>query len=155
MPCDRIFGTIKRSVRKHDRIYCPKQYKELICNAKNIPPRYIVTDITIEHSLNFRDWWALYFKKTTTVTIPGQLPTKVPFTISKYKHNVFKQEEKSFVRCSEFIDSPVVHKFKLTKGSDAPVPNIRAYVNKIPIKKKNIDDVEKILQYIPQEYFSF
>lgn len=40
MPCDRTFGVIKRAVRKYDRIYSPEQYKTIICNAKNMWPKY-------------------------------------------------------------------------------------------------------------------
>lgn len=30
LPCDRVFGTIKRKLRKHDRVYIVHEYTKLI-----------------------------------------------------------------------------------------------------------------------------
>lgn len=72
------------------------------------------------------------------VTVPSQPPTKIQSTISKCKHDIFKQEERHLVCCSELIDNQVLHKFMLTKENGEPVPNVRMYIN-----KKKIDDVGK------------
>lgn len=38
LPCDRDFGTVKRLVRKHDRIYIPEECETMIMSArKKIP----------------------------------------------------------------------------------------------------------------------
>ena len=59
------------------------------------------------------------------------------------------------MRCGEFIDCPVVKIIKLSKENDAPLPNERTYINKVPTKKKKIDDVGNIQQCILQECLSF
>lgn len=36
LPCDRDFGSIKRLLRKVDRVYTPDQYDELILKASKV-----------------------------------------------------------------------------------------------------------------------
>lgn len=154
MPCDRTFGLIKRVIRKHDRIYVPDQYKELICKSKAKQPTFLVTDVCNEDIINFKSWWPVHFKKTTQSKPFGTPPTKVPFSISKFKQIVYRKGDR-FIECHEFIDSFVKYKFKLNKNENVPFPHERAYTTKIPIKRKKIEDVVKIMKYIPQEYMPF
>lgn len=72
MPCDRSFGLLKRILRRHDRIYSPIQYKEVICNAKQTAPGYIVTDIDHEDIVDFKTWWPQYFKKSCQSKKPNR-----------------------------------------------------------------------------------
>lgn len=85
----------------------------------------------------------------------GIPPQKVPFTISKNLNLTFRSENKGVVQCSEFIDSPVKYSFKRSESDVVPLPTASAYNGKVPIKKPKIDDVRKIIQYIPDEHKAF
>lgn len=63
LPCDRMFGTVKRKVRRHDRVYSPNQYKIMIGTAKKIEPIFQVKDVECESVLEFKKWWPQYFVK--------------------------------------------------------------------------------------------
>jgi hypothetical protein len=47
LQCDRNFGTVKRKIRRKDRIYTPEEYNEMIRIAKNTG--YSVTNISPEN----------------------------------------------------------------------------------------------------------
>lgn len=110
LPCDRDFGTIKRVIRHHDRIYSPEQYCDLILSAKKKQPLFQVKHLRNEEITDYKNWWPTFFKKTAkSLGTP-----KESFKISKYKHFLFKEEEKamcmhvsllmaSTVMCSNFL----------------------------------------------------
>ncbi|KAG8245325.1 hypothetical protein J6590_005638 [Homalodisca vitripennis] len=151
MPSDRTFGVLKRAVKKHGRIYSPEQYKVIICNAKNKYPGYEDVDVQNEDILNFKEWWPHYFKKTSISTDSN----KQAFTISKYRHIVYSSKQRGYVQTSEFIDGAVFVSFKMNKTDVVQLPTTHAYSGKVPIKKKKINDVSSVLNYIPDEYRQF
>lgn len=55
----------------------------------------------------------------------------------------------------EFIDSIHSELIKLYKGDDILLPVTNVYDRKVPINGKKIQDVAKILQYIPDEHKEF
>ncbi|CAH1109920.1 unnamed protein product [Psylliodes chrysocephalus] len=90
-----------------------------------------------------------------TCTPPTGSIIKVPFTIRKYIHTVFKQAERGYVQYGKYIDSFCVNTFKLSKVDDVPLPSIRAYIERVPIKMNKIENTLKILQYIPEDFLPF
>ncbi|CAH1115249.1 unnamed protein product [Psylliodes chrysocephalus] len=93
----------------------------------------MVRDINHEDMLDFKNWWPHYLKKICTSTPPTGSTVKVPFTINSF----------------------CVNKFKLSKVDDVPLPSTRAYIGRLQIKKKKIEDASKILQYIPEDFLPF
>jgi len=63
LPCDRDFGSIKRLLRKTDRIYIPQQYAQLIIEASRCG-RFSVHNVQTDEILNFNNWWPSSYKKT-------------------------------------------------------------------------------------------
>lgn len=58
-----MYGTVKREVRRHDRVYSSNQYKIMIGSAKKIEPIFQVKDVECESVLEFKKWWPQYFVK--------------------------------------------------------------------------------------------
>lgn len=152
LPCDRNFATIKRSVRRHDRIYAPHQYSSLIANAKKIEPKFVVREVKNRDIINFKDWWPRYFKKSSlSLSFP-----RSTFAISQYRHFIYRSEEKGYLTASEYIDGLTKASFQLVKGNEEVVlPKAMAYNGHVPINGKKLADLQKIVHYIPEEYKEF
>lgn len=151
MPSDRTFGVLKRAIKKHDRICSPDQYKVIICNAKRKFPPYEVVDVDIDDILNFKAWWPHFFKKTCKSI--GNV--KEPFQISKYRHIIYDAKLRGYIKASEFIDGALFTSFKFNKSDIITFPSEKAYNGKVPIKKKKLEDVGSVLNYIPDEHRPF
>lgn len=156
LPCDRDFGLIKRAIRRHDRIYTPMQYVSIIANAKRSTPRFTVKVVETHEVLDFKAWWPVYFKKTAKEVAVTKQKLKESFSIAKYKHFTYARESPGFLVAREFIDGLSSFKFHLSKNvASPPFPNERAYEEKVPIKTKKLEDLMKVLTYIPEEEQEF
>lgn len=58
-----VFGLIKRSIKKTDRIYNLKDYVSLLANASNKIKEVVV--IQGEDIFDFNGWWPPLYKKQT------------------------------------------------------------------------------------------
>lgn len=130
-PCDRDFGTIKRIIRKVDRIYTPTEYAELILRSST-KGRFKVYEVNTEDILNFSKWWSKYYKKMTASdetsgrNVPRQ--DKLMLKISTYKQFIFRSSEQGKVEVRQFIDSPLSSTFTLKKWTQPPeMPIDKAY----------------------------
>ncbi|KAG8337570.1 hypothetical protein J6590_019977 [Homalodisca vitripennis] len=94
LPCDRDFATVKRAIRKFDRVYTPIQYNEIIESDKVKVPKFVVK----------------IFKKTTK-----SIDKLEDFSISKYKHFEYSSERPGYVIARPFIDSIASGTFQLKK----------------------------------------
>lgn len=121
--CDRDFGAIKRKIKNVDRLYTPDQYEELIMRASN-NNRFKVHKLTTQEVLNFKDWWPVYYKKTTSSIESSCRATPAAqregFKISTYKEFVYKAEAKGKVEVSEYIDGVIKSTFSLLKTAEVP-----------------------------------
>lgn len=151
LPCDRNFSVIKRAVRKLDRIYSPGQYQELIRTAKKRFPPFEVKRVQRDSILNFKDWWPQYFKKTCK----DLHKTGQTFNLSKYRHLKFAEEEAGIVKASTYIGGLLFGAFKLNKQPRVIIPTQKAYDSRIPINYKKLQDLKKIVHYVPEEYRQF
>lgn len=151
LQCDRNFGTAKRKIRKLDRIYTPDEYCELIRTARE--SGYSVRKVTSEQILDYKAWWPKLFKKSAK-----SVDKRSQFCISKYRHLQYSSTTMGSVTASEFIDGIVSSRFVLQKPQllDAiTLPTEPAYRARIPINEKKINDVKKIITYIPTEKRDF
>lgn len=64
LPCDRDFGSIKRLLRRTDRIYTPQEYADLIVKASKVG-RFSIHQVGTDEIISFKDWWPRSYKKTT------------------------------------------------------------------------------------------
>lgn len=151
LPCDRNFSVIKRAVRKLDRIYSPGQYQELIKTAKKRFPPFEVKRVHRDSILNFKDWWPQYFKKTCKdLHKTGQM-----FNLSKYRHLKYAAEEVGIIKASSYIGGLLFSAFKLNKQPRVIISTQKAYNSEIPINNKKLEDLKKIVHYVPEEYRQF
>ena len=65
LPCDRDFGSIKRLLRRTDRIYTPQEYADLIVKASKVG-RFSIHQVRTDEIISFKDWWPRSYKKTPT-----------------------------------------------------------------------------------------
>lgn len=161
LPCDRQFAVVKRVVRKADRVYVPKDYVEMIVTSSN-KGAYSVKMVDTLDIFDFQAWWPSFYKKTTLSleSASRRVPRnqKVQFAIASFSHFEFNSERQGTVVVSEMIDGLVKHTF-LLKLPGVGQPTIRvlpAYPSGcVTIKKKKIEDIQKLLRHIPDEFMNF
>ncbi|KAG8156256.1 hypothetical protein JTE90_000192 [Oedothorax gibbosus] len=61
-PNDRDFGTMKRMIRKHNRICTPDEYEELCAQSSN---NFHITKLLTSDIKYFDGWWKEYYTKKT------------------------------------------------------------------------------------------
>ncbi|KAG8248411.1 hypothetical protein J6590_041997, partial [Homalodisca vitripennis] len=113
LPCNRDFATVKRAIRKFDRVYTPIQYNEIIESAKVKDPKFVVKSLQYSGFIEFKNWWPTVFKKTTK-----SIDKLEDFSISKYKHFEYSSERPGYVIDRPFIDSIASGTFQLKKNQD-------------------------------------
>lgn len=122
-PCDRDFGCIKRLIRKVDWIYTVQEYGELILKASKTG-RFSIHEVKTEEILSFKEWWPLFYKKTTNSDeTTGRHVTKKdkePFKISLYKQFCFSSNTKGKVLVRQYIDGLNSLTFTLRKRDEPP-----------------------------------
>lgn len=150
LPCDRDFATVKRAIRKFDRVYTPTQYNEIIGSAKVKDPKFLVKSMDHNDFIDFKNWWPKFFKKTTK-----SLDKNEDFTISKYKHFEYSAERPGYVVARPFIDALTSGTFLLRKPGAMTLPTAQAYQGMLPVKAKKILDVRKIVHYVLEEHLTF
>lgn len=147
LQCDRNFGTAKRKIRRMDRIYSIEQYVDLIKTSKK--SGFNVTQIVADNFLDFKNWWPKLYKKSTKSREKSQ------FLISKYRQLEYTLPA-GYVTTSQLIDGFMKDTFFLQKpNTTSHIPTAKAYREKIPINHKKIQDVKKIVTYIPDDYKQF
>jgi len=152
LPCDRDFGSIKRLLRKTDRIYTPQQYAQLIIEASRCG-RFTVHKVQTDEILNFKNWWPSSYKKTVssdeTSRRGSHKDDRITFKISSYKHFIFRHSLPGKVEVKTFINGLSSSTFTFRKTNlYANLPTTKAYnTGKVPINKKKIDDLKKLSEY--------
>jgi hypothetical protein len=156
LPCDRDFGTLKRLVRKHDRVYIPEEYEEMMTSCRKNNP-FTVKQITYKDIIDFKNWWPNSYKKNCSSTATGGNAGKDNFAISSYRQFVYDSSNPGYVTTYEYIDGLVSHSFKLLKQNkrSPSLPTGRAYKEPVPINQNKVNDVKKVMQYITGEVLEF
>ena len=159
LPNDRNFGTIKRKLKLHDRIYVPDQYKELI---KASSSKFEVEMVQSEDILDFDNWWPSFYKKKCLsidsygTNIPKE--QKITFCVSQYMSFSYERSAEGTVVTQEYINGMTSHKFRLVKPNTSTIelPHAKAYpAGKTPIKKKKLEDLQKLHPFIGDAHKNF
>ncbi|KAG8323244.1 hypothetical protein J6590_009893 [Homalodisca vitripennis] len=114
LPCDRDFGSIKRVVRKVDRVYNPDQYADLIVKASKTN-RLAVHHVTSDTILSFKTWWPQHYKNV--------------FSQMRPLEEVFQKTKECQEQLNDIPQFPTVKAY---------------LSGKVPINKKKIDDLKKL-----------
>lgn len=153
LPCDRDFGSIKRILRRTDRIYTPQEYADLIVKASKVGRFFSIHQVRTDEIISFKDWWPRYYKKTTNSDeTSGRRISKyqrIPLKITAYKEFIYSLDTSGKVIAKPFINGMISSTFSLQKSNTAPeLPTQKAYpAGKVPINKKKLDDVRKLMEY--------
>lgn len=161
LPCDRDFGIIKRTLKRHDRIYDLHKYTELIISS-SLQRKFTVNEIQTDQILDFKSWWPQYYKKNSASveTINLRKDDKVSFTISKFHHMRYDSEKPDCIQASEFINGMVWHTFSLEhprrkKNTPVEFPKAKAYLTQLPIVATKVEHLKTLLQWVDEEYKAF
>lgn len=155
MPCDRDFGLIKRKMKPKERIYTLEQYESIIKSSSKVPDKFRLEKVEAKNIIDFKGWWGDFYKKQC-VSKKSSVP-KEKFLISKYCYFNVNKTACGEVTCKTFINGTAEQKFVLRKNpkSQMLLPDKKAYKNKLPILSSKMEDIKKIMQYIPEEHHEF
>lgn len=161
LPCDRDFGLVKRKLNRIDRIYTPKQVCEVICNSAK-GHKFTVEMVNGEDVLDFKNWWSKHYKKTClSIESSGRSiarAQKESFAVSSFMEFRYDHTRKGIVEALKFIDGIQTSSFILrnTNTDAVSLPIQKAYgEEKIPINIKKMNDIKKVIKYIPEEFEDF
>ncbi|KAL4720658.1 hypothetical protein ACJJTC_018253 [Scirpophaga incertulas] len=145
-----ILGQLKDSLGEETEFtFQMNTYNNLISAAKI--RGFSVKPVSSNEILDFKNSWQQCFKTTCK-----SLDKATTFKISQYRSFEYSSSHKGYLTCSEFIDGFVKATFLLQKPFTIPkIPETLAYVTKIPINEKKMNDIKKIIQYIPDEFKDF
>lgn len=164
LPCDRAFGVIKKEKKKFDRIYTVKQLVEIIANSSN---NFLIKVVQREDIIDFKNWWRCFYKLSclsdTSYGRSVKKQDKVKFKIAKVKQFEHNIEHVGKVLCQEYIGGltePDVFTIRIPKKStinnkSISLPTTTAYSEDLPINIKKMNDLKKIMIYIPEECKDF
>jgi hypothetical protein len=159
LPNDRSFGTVKKVLKRRDRIYSVKEISEIICNSNKF---FSVSMVQTDQILNFKNWWTIFYKRNavSTETQSNQVARsqKQQFLISQFMEFEFSSDMRGCTKTRPFIGCTIQENtFDLKKSrlQTPSLPTEKAYTNLLPINIKKIEDLKKVIQYIPKDYLSF
>lgn len=129
----------------------PEDYEDLIKSARKNSP-FTVTQIKSPDIIDFKNWWSSNYKKTCTSFRENNAKTET-FAISNYRQFSYD----GYV--TTYIGGFISFTFKLLKqNKENPVlPTDKRYSfnQPVPINKKKVDDIKKVMQYIIGENLEF
>lgn len=162
--CDRDFATVKRKIRREDRLFTHQQYVDLIYSS-TIGKKFSVKTITYSDVIDFKSWCKVNFKaKPLSERSYGKKVAKedkVSFQVSTFFEFIFSPEKPGEVVCRPFIDNEMNNEafiLSKTKGccSNTPtIDNFPCYSSKLPINVLKMNDLQKLRQYVPGNFENF
>lgn len=105
--------------------------------------------------LDFKTWWPRFYKKNTISDETSgrgiSKENRISFKISTFKHFIYTAGK---LEVKFFIYGLISSTFSLKKTNRPPeLPTTRAYPAgrvPLPINKKKLEDVEKLIQYVAE-----
>lgn len=162
--CDRDFATVKRKIKREDRLFTHQQYVDLILSSTT-SKKFNVKIITYSDVIDFKSWCKVNFKaKPLSERCYGKKvdkKDKVSFQVSTFFEFIFDPIKPGEVLCRPFIDNEISNEtfiLSKTKGCCASIPTIETfpcYSSKLPINILKMNDLQKLKQYIPEDYIHF
>ena len=161
LPCDRDFGTVKKLLRRFDRIFSVHEFTRLIITS-SASRKFTVMEVEKNDIWDFKNWWTKFYKKnivsleTSKKGIPRRQQQN--FSVSQFHHFRHDASKPGYVSASPFIDSPFnKHTFYLKMPNTGIVrwPSNNAYQSKIPIKETKVNHIKLVMKYIPDKHKPF
>lgn len=132
------------------------EYVELIVNCTQ-QGKFVVHLVDNKEVLDFNTWWPTFYKRGgLSVESRGRkVPrrSKLSFAPASYSEFVYKATLPHIVSTSEFIDGCIRHTFDLSIPGigNIVLPKRPAYDELISINPEKMQDIKKILRYIPHQ----
>ena len=160
LPCDRDFAVIKRKLKRYDRVYTVHQITELIITSSTTG-KFTVEEVATEDIVDFQKWWPTFYKKSciSEETRGKKVPAKdkISFGICSLMHFTYGTSPGVIV-CRPLIDGQMVQTYKMSQVVDHFVEfpqNVCYPLGNVPIKRMKLQDIRKLMQYVPDEFSGF
>ena len=160
LPFDRDFAVMKRKLERYDRVYTVHQITELIITF-SITGKFTVKEVATEDIIDFQKWWPTFYKKSciSEETRGKKVPAKdkISFGISSLMHFTYGTSL-SVTVCRPFIDGLMVQTYKMLQVVDRIVEfpqNVCYPLGNVSIKRVKLQDIRKLMQYVPDEFSGF
>lgn len=142
LPCDRSFGVVEIQKRKHERVYVPTDWHNIVKCSSN---KFEVVNVTQEMILNFSEHFIKLFKKTVLNNHKEKL------AITQYRLFRYSCENKVVVQCSKTLSGLVMSQFAIRRPNvSLSLPSKQLYRSMLPIKDAKFKDVMKLAhKYVP------
>lgn len=112
------FVTVKRKIRRQDRIYTHDNYIEIIQKSSSTNT-FSVEKIKTEDIIDYKKWWPDFYKKNVlSIKSHGKnVPRaqKVTFKISDYFYFIYDSSEPGILIVHPYIDNFISEHFSLVK----------------------------------------
>ena len=143
-----------------DRVYTVHQITELIITS-SISGKFTVEEVATKDIIDFQKWWPTFYKKSciSEETRGKKVPAKdkISFGISSLMHFTYGTSPGVIV-CRPLIDGLMVQTYKMPQVVDRIVEfpqNVCYPLGNVPIKRVKLQDIRKLMQYVPDEFSGF
>ncbi|PSN38535.1 hypothetical protein C0J52_23177 [Blattella germanica] len=135
-----------------------KGITSIVVGSLNNINKFTVKEVQRTDIKDFKTWWPNYYKRNciSEETAARNIPrmNKIYFGISSLMHFVYDSQMPGKIVAYNTVNGLVKNTFnEMLPGRRIPVisTNIK-YINNTPIKQVKINDIKKLICYIPQEY---
>lgn len=153
LPNDRVFATVKRALRKHDRFYTLGQVRKIILQSTRKANQFSAAIMKRRNILQFKQWWQLYYKKNIFSEETKHLPRpqRTPFQISKYYHYELKRSAPGIITAKPYIDGLCSSTFIIRrKAASFQIPHNFPHMRRFrALKAAKLADLCKFRPYLP------
>ena len=160
LPCDLDFAVIKRKLKRYDRVYTVHQITELIITSSTTG-KFTVEEVATEDIVDFQKWWPTFYKKSCiseeTRGKKVHAKDKISFGISSLMHFT-NGTFPGVIVCRPLIDGLMVQTYKMSQVVNRIVEfpqNVCYPMGNVPIKRVKLQDIRKLMQYVPDEFSGF
>ena len=141
-------------------MYTVHQITELIITSSTTG-KFTVEEVTTEDIVDFQKWWPTFYKKSciSEETRGKKVPAKdkISFGISSLMYFTYGTSPGVIV-CRPLIDGLMVQTYKMSQVVDRIIEfpqNVCYPLGNVPIKRVKLQDIRKLMQYVPDEFSGF
>lgn len=151
--CDRCFSLIERQKKVSELTYVPRHWVNIITESKKTEPKFEVFEMSRQDFLSCKELQNIITNRKKSIS--GE---KISWLKTQ---KIIYERSKPFELMIQYYASeslPVTHISLKKRGCKTNFSNTRfkpLYTKTRPITKKKFDDLQKLMQYIPNEYHSF
>ena len=141
-------------------VYTVHQITEIIITSSTTG-KFTVEEVATEDIVDFQKWWPTFYKKSCiseeTRGKKVHAKDKISFGISSLMHFTYGTSPGVIV-CRPPIDGLMVQTYKMSQVVYRIVEfpqNVSYPLGNVPIKRVKLQDIRKLMQYVPDEFSGF